>query len=66
MTTWVGWYRLGPSAPWRRACTADSLGEAHRRLLAHVRRAAGSVQRFLTTGRTPPRDTREEHHERYR
>jgi hypothetical protein len=52
---WVGWYRPKESAPWRRACEAESLGECASLLNEATRKMnLRSVNYFMTGGHPPP------------
>jgi hypothetical protein len=42
LSTWVGWWRAGPSALWERVVETAEIGECHRELLAV---AAGRPER---------------------
>jgi hypothetical protein len=50
-STWVGWWRAGPSAPWERVAEAAEIGECHRQLLIEqARHGEGRCQDRIITG----------------
>jgi hypothetical protein len=57
MASWVGWYRLSGSAPWRKAVQAQTVSECSRALDAYLKdhgiRLRSNLDQCLTRGNVP-------------